>query len=156
MYDQIFEVDLPAGASVTCFADDTAIIATAKSARVAGFTARRATHSIVRWIESRDLEVAESKTEAVVFTTRKTRNIRTPQFVVKGHKVESKNHLKYLGVILDKRLTYTPHVGKTAEKALQVSNTVGRLVPNLGGPMPEKRRLLSRVAETIALYATPV
>jgi len=60
---------------------------------------------------------------------------------------------RYLGVILDKNLTFAAHVNAVAKKAARTAATLARLMPNIGGPDQWKRKLLGSVVDSQLLYA---
>ncbi|XP_060874648.1 uncharacterized protein LOC132948261 [Metopolophium dirhodum] len=64
--------------------------------------------------------------------------------------------MRYLGVELDTRLSFTKHVQQASLKASQSALAIGRLMPNIGGPSQSKRALLGSVANSKMLYASPV
>lgn len=64
--------------------------------------------------------------------------------------------LKYLGVTLDPRRTYTVHLREASARAWKSAMAVARLMPNLGGSGAKKRRLLTTVAETRLICAALV
>lgn len=64
--------------------------------------------------------------------------------------------MKYLGVVLDKCLSYKQHVKRAADKAIKTVAALEKIMPNVGGPSSSKRRLLSTVAHSVMLYAAPV
>jgi hypothetical protein len=70
--------------------------------------------------------------------------------------IKSKNCVKYLGVVMDKNLTFGHHITYTAGKAQKAAMSLSRLMPRENGPTENKRRLLASVAESIILYAAPM
>lgn len=70
--------------------------------------------------------------------------------------VRTSNSLKYLGVHFDKDLRMKEHVKETAKKAGHITRNLSRLMPNIGGPAPTKRRVLNAVVNSVLLYAAPV
>ena len=73
------------------------------------------------------LKLADHKTEAVLFTSRK--------------RVENIT-LTYLKVILDTRLSFKPHVEHATVKAAKVATAFARLMPNIDGSREPRRKLL--------------
>ena len=71
-------------------------------------------------------------------------------------KIGSKRAKKYLGVIIDDRLNFKEHVKYISEKASVTQAALTRMMPNIGGPNPFKRRIISRVVTSIILYAGPI
>jgi len=63
---------------------------------------------------------------------------------------------RYLGVILDRRLTFAAHINTVATKASRSAAALARIMPNINGPSQSKRRLLATVVESQLLYAAPV
>ena len=64
--------------------------------------------------------------------------------------------MKYLGVIIDTKLTYLPHIKQAADKAAKMVAALSRLMRNVSGPRASKRRLLMDVAQSIMLYGAGV
>eukprot|EP00102_Acyrthosiphon_pisum_P020599 XP_016657809.1 PREDICTED: uncharacterized protein LOC100574938 [Acyrthosiphon pisum] len=83
------------------------------------------------WMSSRGLELAHHKSEAVLLTKR--RAFVPPRLVVGGHHIELAKKLRYLGIILDQRLTFAPHVETVAERASRSAVSLARLMPNVRG-----------------------
>ena len=66
------------------------------------------------------------------------------------------NSIKYLGVQLDRRLSFGEHLQTATAQAIQCGATLTRLMPNNGGPGEAKRRLMVSVENSKLLYAAPV
>lgn len=79
-----------------------------------------------------------------------------PEIILGTEKIEWKKHLRYLGVELDTKLKFGPHILKATGKAMQTAAQVGRLMPNMEGPSQWKRRILCSSAHSQMLYAAPV
>lgn len=70
-YDDIFQLALPLGVSLIGYADDTLIVATAKTAIEIQASANDALETVSAWISGAGLKLSVEKTEAVLLTTRK-------------------------------------------------------------------------------------
>lgn len=79
-----------------------------------------------------------------------------PEVEVEGYQLPLGRVLKYLGVTLDRNLSFTTHVRTVADKAAAAATAVSSLMPNMGGPSTAKRALLQSVASSRLLYAAPV
>ena len=66
--------------------------------------------------------------------------------------VQTKTAAKYLGVVLDRRLTWWEHIQAVCDKAARVVLSLSRLMGNVGGPRSSKRRLLMSTVNAILLY----
>lgn len=81
---------------------------------------------------------------------------RQPVFLSGGHQVNVKRAVKYLGITLDSKLTFTTHLRMASALANNTAKAIGRLMPNVGGPSMAKRLLLASVVSAKLLYAAPV
>lgn len=100
------------------------------------------------------LEVAPLKTQAILLT--KKWAYVEPKLYIAGHEISIQKSVKYLGVTLDQRLTFTPHVKRATKSAAEAARAIGRLLPNIGGPSLSKRLLLSTVVTANLMYASSI
>ena len=98
--------------------------------------------------------MSPEKTEALLVTDR--RSFQYPRIVLEEHEIEWRTSIKYLGVQLDRRLSFGGHLRITAAKAIQCGASLARLMPNSGGPREVKKRLVASVVPSRLLYAAPV
>ena len=98
--------------------------------------------------------MAPEKTEALLVTD--SRCFQYQRVVLREHEVEWKTSIKYLGVQLDRKLSFGEHLRIAATKAIQCGANLARLMPNIGGPREAKRRLVASVVHSKLLYAAPV
>ncbi|XP_065088168.1 uncharacterized protein LOC135709723 [Ochlerotatus camptorhynchus] len=77
------------------------------------------------------------------------------EITVGENAIASKRVLKYLGVILDDRISFNSHVNYAREKAAKAINAIVRIMPNNSGPSSSKRRLLASVSSSILRYGGP-
>ena len=62
------------------------------------------------------IELNDSKTEATIFTRRRPKILSN--ITINGSKIEWLDMVKYLGVTLDKKLTFANHINNLAQKAV--------------------------------------
>ncbi|XP_046736548.1 uncharacterized protein LOC124405569 [Diprion similis] len=153
-YDDLLRMKMPDGVTTVGFADDVALVVTARTTDLLEAKTTEAVSSAWAWLTQRGLDLAEKKTEVVVLTRRYTLNVNPIQ--VKGHEVTPTGSAKYLGVTIDAKLNFAEHVQQAASKAMVVAASIGRLMPNIGGPVSGRRRLLASVTYSVALYGAPV
>ena len=67
-----------------------------------------------------------------------------------------KKSIKYVGVHLDRRLSFAKHLQIATAKIIRCGANLARLVPNIGGPREANRRLMASVVHSKLLYAAPV
>lgn len=106
------------------------------------------------WISDHGLELVHAKTEAFMLTSKWA--YRQPELYLGGILIPVNRAVKYLGVILDSRLTFTCHIKTMVSAAVASAKAVGRLMPNIDGPAATKRRLISSVVTSRFLYTAPV
>lgn len=64
--------------------------------------------------------------------------------------------MKYLGVILDRAMTFGEHVKAATTKADNLAMKMARLMPNVRGPSSMKRIVLAEVVHTVLLYGEEI
>ncbi|KAL1447310.1 hypothetical protein WDU94_005527 [Cyamophila willieti] len=153
-YDGVLRLDMPEGVTLVGYADDLAVMVTAKTEAMLEGNANQALQSISEWLGAHGLQLAPEKTEAALLIGKKM--CGTINLFVDGARVEVKNEIRYLGVILDKRLNFGPHVQHVSVKAANRVGALVRLMPRRTGPSLQKRKLLYRVVESTIVYAAPI
>lgn len=154
MYDGILRLQLPGKVSIVGFADDIALVIVAKEIDEAKTVSEASIQVVRSWMNSVGLDLAEHKTEAVLITSRKVKeyiSLRIGDCVI-----ETKDCLKYLGVMIDSRLTFKQHFEYVAEKAGRTCAALSRIMPNTRGPKYLKRKILAGVVKSVILYAAPI
>lgn len=53
-------------------------------------------------------------------------------------------------------VNFTTYINNTADLVVSVNNAFSRLMPNIGGPQANKRKLNEHVVQSVMLYAGPV
>lgn len=149
------DADLPPGCIVVCYADDTIVLAAGEDWEEARLKVNEALHSVTDVVESLGLKIAPGKTEAVGFNKGGRRAGKMTVRVL-GTDVRLSSNLKYLGLLLDRRLTYEDHFAGLAAKTARATAALSRLLPNVGGPGRAARGLYANVIASIALYGFPV
>lgn len=152
-YEELLEADIPPGVQIVAFADDVAVIGIARTGPSAADLINPVLNTISNWMNENGLQLAPQKSEAVVLTNK--HRFDEPLLYVEGHEIPVKTAIKYLGVELDTRLSFTTHVATASKKATDSARAIGRLMPNVGGPSTCKRALLGTVVNSKLLYASP-
>ncbi|XP_060875610.1 uncharacterized protein LOC132948929 [Metopolophium dirhodum] len=144
---------MPSGVQLVAFVDDVCVLGIARNGEAAATLLNPVLEKVSDWMTSNGLKLAPAKTEAVVLTRK---NIYVdPEPFVEGHAIPIKPSMRYLGVELDTRLSFTKHIHQSSLKASQSALAIGRLMPNIGRPSQSKRALLGSVANSRMLYASP-
>jgi hypothetical protein len=154
-YDPVLRRGLPVGVAPVCYANDTLVLAWGDDWREAEARAHRGTERAVRRVHALGLSVALEKTEAMWFHGPRSRPSHL-ELEIEGVHVRVGPRMKYLWVILDSRWRFIAHFEAVASRVEGVASALGRLLPNLRGPGDRVRRLYLGVAQSVALYGSPI
>lgn len=153
-YDELLRLNLPDGASTIGFADDLTLLVVNHTAEGLEAATNQALAMINDWVTNKRMALAHQKTETVVLTRKWA--FTQPVFRLGGHQFSLKRAIKYLGLTLDSKLTFTSHVMSDSASATASTKAIGRFFPNVGGPSMTKRLLLASMVQARLLYAVPV
>jgi len=137
MYDGVLKLPLPSSTNIVGFADDVALVVGAK--KVAAVEA------------AASLELSSHKTEAVLISSR--RAVESAHIQIGGTTISSQRAIRYLGVMLDTRLSYREHLEYVNKKASETTGSLCRFLLNTRGPKKFRRRILATVVKWQLLYA---
>ena len=154
MYDGVLRLPVPEGATIIGFADDIAIVVSAKFTEEVTNICNRIISTIRRWLESSGLKLAAHKTEVVLISSRKIRESITIR--VGQEEINSKPWIKYLGVIIDDKLSFRQHIEYCSNKGSGVGLALAKIMPNIGGPRQNSRTLMANVVTSVMLYGAPI
>lgn len=145
----------PQHTNIALYADDTAIYSSSFHAQVAIKQIQTHMTLLLPYLEKWYLKLNADKTEVCIFTKKFT-NINTPSpLKIKNNNIKHKTPIKYLGVHLDYRLTFNPHIKETIRKA---HFTLKQLYPLLKSPhmtIKNKKLLYTTMIRPILTYASP-
>ena len=117
MYDDLLRILLPPEAEMVAFADDARLIITGKNLEKIRRILGDCCEEVQQWMKSVGLELADHKTEAVVFTSRK--KIETITIDIGQCTITSQPNVRYLGMMLDTRLNFKAHVKYLQSRQLE-------------------------------------
>lgn len=140
------------------FADDTCLYESAKSPNKIIRNLNAASKQLTDYSTKWKIKLNDTKTNATFFTRRTAQKwLPSEGIKVRDCHIAWKNSTKYLGVILDKTLTFRPHVDALQEKALKF---FGSLYPLLNRKSrlntANKVRIFRAIIQSILLSACPV
>lgn len=144
----------PPSVTSIAYADDLALVITERDHQQLQTVALGALQDIEDWMANHGLSLAPHKTEAIALNGHK----RPPEIALSfdGHIIPLQPTVRYLGYILDKSLTGTPHIKHAAAKVAKVSADLCRLLPLRGLASDSWRTMLVAVTKNIMLYAASV
>lgn len=106
----LYTADLPTSpdkTTTTTFADDTAILCSNKDAKDASKNLQEHLQLVDNWLSKWRIKVNETKSVHVTFTLNRG---TCPPIQLNGTTVPQKTEYKYLGIHLDRRLTWKKHI----------------------------------------------
>ena len=154
VYEGILKHPMPPGVRLVAYADDVVVVITARDTRLAGQKLDRAIGHVTGWLRNRGLQLAIQKTE-LLFLTRKRIDTRI-DMAVGTTQMATRGEANYLGVTLDTKLSFWPHIRRVTKKAAAKTAALTRLMANTTGPRPSTRRLLMTVTHSILLYGAEI
>jgi hypothetical protein len=104
---------------IILFADDTSLIATAKTIEELTKQTEEGLTNIAKWLECNALKVNPTKTRLIVFGSKKPMNIQMNGCKIKqvGEGYEEKSH-RMLGFHIDDKLNWKEHIRKTKQECI--------------------------------------
>ena len=137
------------------FADDVVLIFSGQSSQTLQEEANRTLDAVYAWGIRNKLKFAPHKTNAMVVT--KKLKYDTPRISMNGVEVQTVDEMKFLGLIIDKKLTFNSHVSAVCRKATNIYKQLACTAKVTWGLSPEiVRTIYVAVIEPIVLYAASV
>lgn len=105
----LFTYDLPISNHTTLatFADDTALLSSHQNPATASSLLQSSLDTLTPWLHKWRIKVNGSKCTHVTFTNRRE---NCPPVTLDGNPIPTANEVKYLGIHLDRRLTWRTHI----------------------------------------------
>lgn len=153
-YDSLLRTEMPESAFLVAFADDVAAVITARNVQLAQLKLNQVMRNVSGWMSDHGLQLATAKTEIVLLTRKRIPTIIN--MMVGPQLVTTSRSTKYLGVKLDSKLTFWEHIHGVCEKAAQSTVALSRLMANVGGPKPCRRKLLMTAVQSVLLYGAEI
>jgi len=148
------DVPLNQNARLYLFADDTMFTASNINPKRAAIQLQKQLDITLTWCDKWRLSINAQKTVAVMFNG--PNNFTSHHLNLNGHQIPWSPTSKYLGVTIDRYLTFSAHIKSTVKKATAVR---GMLYPilNRSSPIPIKTKLniLQMYIKPILTYAGP-
>lgn len=154
MYNGLLKLMLPEEVKLVAFADDVAVIITAKHLEEINKIFEETFERIQHWMNTVGLKLAEQKIEAVLVTNRKTVELIT--LTASDHTITLQPFIRYLGVMIDAKLNFKAHIEHVSRKAAVVGIALSRLMPNARGPKQKRKALLASVTISVLTYGIAI
>ena len=97
------------------YADDTAILASHQNHITASINHQRHIHQLEKWLKRWRIKTNENKSTHITFTLNRE---TCPAVTLNGQYIPQRETAKYLGIHLDRRLTWQKHIFTKRKTAL--------------------------------------
>nr|GBN13851.1 Retrovirus-related Pol polyprotein from type-1 retrotransposable element R1 [Araneus ventricosus] len=136
--DEILSVQWPQGVHLQAFSDDFAFIVTGNTREGLRKLSKLALDEFKEWADKNKLHVSMEKSSYVLFR----KLVRGPTIKWGNQSINRKNHLKYLGVTIDHKLSWLTHVIGQGKRAMDQYQHLCRIAGKAWGINKNIRRLL--------------
>lgn len=156
----VYTHDIPAmhDCKIALFADDTALYVSSRFAKKIVNTLQHSCKKMNTYFKKWKIKINESKSQVVFLTNRKSKQIPTEPFKFGSTEINwETSAVKYLGLYIDKRLTFKNHV----EYVIYKLNTAVKILYSLINKksrlnLNSKLLLYKMVIRPMATYAAPI
>lgn len=144
----------PTGTILVTYAEDLAILTTAKTRDILENRTALAVIETKKVLYDLNIQIAVNKTELILLNGR--RKITNLIINIDDPIIYSKNALKYMGIYIDKDLKFNSHIRNTTAKTKSILNQLTRLTPRTTGPTYLTRRVIMSAATSALMYTAPI
>jgi hypothetical protein len=155
-----YDIPIPKHCKLAVYADDTALISSIKNYDLP-VLANRMTSGLAEigdYFSSWKVNINSKKTEAILFTkSSKMTKLKEAHKIYFNEMLPWKNFVRYLGVLLDSKLTFKAHIDKCRSKAGMVTNFLFPLMKRTSSLSQQGKITLYRsYIRPVMTYACPV
>jgi len=121
------------------FADDLIITCEGTNLLEMGRSMQERIEQVLSWGTAHGLQFSAPKTQAIVFHNRRGKGCKftKPKIYMNGEEIEYSENVKYLGIWLNQRLSWTHHIKQVQQKAIKATMTLSRMAKSIWGMRPE-------------------
>lgn len=137
------------------FADDTGILATSWRKALAVKRVKEHFEEITKFFHKWKIKTNVNKTELIVFSRKRKEKVQP--ITLENEVIEPKNVVKYLGMYLDSKLSFTEHIKKTKAKAIASKSNLYNLLNKRSSLSTENKMIIFKMLiRPVLLYAAPI
>ncbi|GIY37470.1 RNA-directed DNA polymerase from mobile element jockey [Caerostris darwini] len=154
-FNDILDLDLGQDAQVQAFADDLMIIL--KAPATYHFTTKCIIplKNIYSWISDNKLKINSNKSTFTIVSSKNYSHI--PNIKMGNYKIKYCKEIKYLGITMDRRLTWNNHLDHVGDKLNNIMHKLNRITRVYWGLTPSvKKEIYKKVLEKIICYGSEI
>lgn len=145
------------GCQVSLFADDTAFYTTSRFQKRIQNVLQASVGKYKTFFKRWKITMNETKTQAIFYTNRRTKQVPTGPIRICNELIEWTRNVKYLGFILDQKLTTKSHIDYATNKCHQATRILYSMLNRKSKLDINSKLLLYKVAiRPTMLYAAPI
>lgn len=153
----VSDAPIPNDCMMAFYADDTAIISGANRWGVNARALRRATQSYHQYYDKWKINLNFGKTQALLVTRRRTRELPYGPFIMGDDEIPWDSEAKYLGLIIDRTLTFKPHIDYVIQKTQNAIRLLYPLIHRKSKLSMQNKVIIFKAAlRPIYTYACPL
>lgn len=133
---------LPRNSTLALYADDTALVSCGKVSNAIIKNMKKNFLHTEKYLKNWKIQINQGKTQAIIFPFNKSpKRIPSIPLNIQGHQIPIQTSVKYLGIILDKRLSFKEHVLHACDRAIKCGRALYPLL-NRKSKLNTKNKLL--------------
>lgn len=154
----LFINDIPEGdTEMALYADDTAIFTSSRFAKTIEKRLQKKSKQLLNYFTKWKITINKSKTNAIFFTRRKTKQLPKTHITINKNKIKWENNIKYLGVEFNKNLKYNLHIAKSLTKIDNITKLIYPLICRKSALGIKSKLLIYKAyIRPLMLYSCPV
>jgi len=125
-YNSLLRLKFLKRTKVIAFADDILLLTRAKTVREVENIANIELRKISAWAKDNKTRFNDQKSKVMLMTRRKRRERKDLEIYLNNKPLKQVNNLKYLGVIIDSKLTFRDHINHVTEKCTKLIFTLSK------------------------------
>jgi len=110
----------------TLFADDTSLHLSHKDIKMLQLNVQNELHKVDTWMRSNRLSIHHNKTADMILTATRSQNCNF-EISMNGVRIQQTDSIKYLGVIIDNKLSWKPQISSLCRKLSQACGVVSKI-----------------------------
>jgi hypothetical protein len=119
-YNSLLNITFTSETKIIAFADDLIILTKGKSVSEVENTVNRELTKISRWAKENKVRFNDKKSKIMLMSRRKRKERKELEVYINNKPLRQVTTMKYLGIILDYKLTFREHITKVTEKCRKI------------------------------------
>ncbi|XP_035229540.1 uncharacterized protein LOC118201531 [Stegodyphus dumicola] len=156
-FNKILQAPWPDHTHIYAYADDVALVIRGHSREVLQQNCNESLQLFQQHCDDLKLIIAENKSKVLLVPKKGGSLVRRPRIVLNSHRLQILREIKYLGVIIDDKLTWIPHILSIKKRTQMIAKQLRYLQGYRWGLNHHIQKILyTTVTEKIVTYAAAV